>query len=366
MRRGISFGAFGPSFCLMALAVLIAGCEKETEAVADPPRPIKTFTVSEAAGGMVRRFSGVMEAAETTDLSFPVAGTVQEILVGVGDAVLKDMVLARLDAKPFELDFEAAQAEVEKARADVTAKKGELERSKTLLSKGWVAAAATEQHQAAYDAAVSSLNYARSRQALAERNHNNTTLRAPFAGTIAARPVERYEDVAAGQKILELNSTGALQVSFSVPETSINRISLGQEVDVGFASIEAKAEGRITEIGTVASAGNAYTVKASLLSAPEALKSGMTAQVSITDAADSPDSGYFVPLSAIGPGDGENVGVVFKYDAAAGIVRRTPIKARGVRENLVIVLEGVAPGDVLAAAGVSFLMDGQAVRLLEE
>ena len=92
----------------------------------------------------------------------------------------------------------------------------------------------------------------------------------------------------------------------------------------------------------------------------------MTAEISITDAADGPDSGYFVPLSSIVASDEEYIGAVFKYDAGEGVVRRTPIRAAGVRENLVIVQEGVAPGDIVASAGVSFLMDGQRVRLLQE
>lgn len=366
MTTGHRPGAGRLYLALLALTALLAGCNEPARPVAVEPRPIKTYTVTEVASGMVRRFSGIVEASETTGLSFPVAGTVADIPVGVGDSVSEDMILARLDPEPFELDLQAAQSEVQKARADVTAKKGDLDRNKALLEKGWVTAAAVEKYQSSYDAAVSSLEYARSRQALTERNLETATLRAPFAGTVSRQLVERFEDVGAGQKILEINSTGALQVSFSVPETGINRIALGRPATISFAVLDATAEARITEIASVASSGNAYTVVASLLSAPDGLKPGMTARVAIADKAEGPDAGYFVPLSAVVPGDGENVGAVFKYDAAAGVVRRTQIDARGVRDNFVIVRDGVAPGDTIASAGVSFLMDGQAVRLLEE
>jgi hypothetical protein len=48
-------------------------------------------------------------------------------------------------------------------------------------------------------------------------------------------------------------------------------------------------------------------------------------------------------------------------------VRQTPIQtAEAARGNLVIVIDGIAPGDILASAGVSFLMDGQSVRLIQE
>lgn len=358
----------GRLIALTALAAsTLAGCDKPQAPVETPPRPIKTYIVTEAAGGTVRRFSGVSRAAETTALSFPTAGTVKTLKVRVGDRVAQGATLAALDPKPFELDVRAATAEVKKAESDLSVKQGELRRNQELFKKGWVSAAALEKYQAAFEAATSTLEYARARLGLAERNLGNTTLRAPYAGTVAAQRVERFQDVQAGQVIVELNSTEGLVVSFSVPETGIDRIRLGQQVSVGFSALGgARLEARVTEIDTAASAGNAYTVEASLSSPPAALRPGMTAEIAITQAAKGPDAGYFVPLSAIAPGDKTHVGAVFKYDAEAGIVRRTPIRARGVRDNLIIVQEGVAPGDVVAAAGVSFLMDGQRVRPLQD
>lgn len=352
-------------------APALAGCQEDSVAAETPPRPIRTFTVTEAAGGMVRRFTGVSEAAESATLSFPVAGTVEEVLVAVGDSVGEGSVIAWLDPEPFELDVQAARAEVESAQANLAAKRDEMERNRALFDKGWVAAAALDNSQAAYDAAVSNLDYARSRLSLAERNLGNATLLSPYAGTIASKAVEQFEDVAAGQPIVELNSADGLLVAFAVPETGIGRIALGQPVSITFTALQLSPfDGRVTEIETAASAGNAFTVKASILEAGSDIRPGMTAQVAITDASDSPDGGYLVPLSAIAPGDAEHVGSVFRYvpseeDPNVGNVQQIPVQARGVIENLVIVQQGIEPGDLIASAGVSFLLDGQPVRLLE-
>ena len=70
--------------------------------------------------------------------------------------------------------------------------------------------------------------------------------------------------------------------------------------------------------------------------------------------------------AAIAPGDSEFTGSVYRFDREAGVVHRVAVRVDGVRDNLVIVTEGLEPGDIVASAGVSFLMDGQAVRLLEE
>ena len=47
------------------------------------------------------------------------------------------------------------------------------------------------------------------------------------------------------------------------------------------------------------------------------------------------------------------------------LTRKVPIRSgEGVSENLVEIVEGVAAGDIVAAAGVNFLRDGQRVKLL--
>ena len=49
------------------------------------------------------------------------------------------------------------------------------------------------------------------------------------------------------------------------------------------------------------------------------------------------------------------------------MVRKVAVRGGdGVVDNLVAIVEGVSAGDIVAAAGVSFLRDGQSVKLLGE
>ncbi len=75
--------------------------------------------------------------------------------------------------------------------------------------------------------------------------------------------------------------------------------------------------------------------------------------------------GYLIQLGEGAPGDGSARGFVVKYDAGTGQVRRTAVQGVGViRGTLVGVSGGIAPGDIVAAAGVSLLRDGQRVTLM--
>ena len=74
---------------------------------------------------------------------------------------------------------------------------------------------------------------------------------------------------------------------------------------------------------------------------------------------------YFVPLSAIAPGDGSGEGFVFVYDPASSTVRRTPVRSAGPLASNMVAVTGLNVGDIIATAGVNFLVDGQRVKLME-
>jgi RND family efflux transporter MFP subunit len=348
---------------------LLAGCGEEPESKAvERVRTIKPYFVSEPAGGDVRRYSGTIAASNISALSFAVAGTVATVDVENGESVVEGQVLATLDPESLELDVRAAQSQLASARANHDDKKTALQRKRTLFDKEWVAKAALDQAAAAFDAAEGELNLARSRLGSAERSLANARLAAPFDGVIASREVEPFEEVAVGQVLFLLNSKGALEVSLSIPDSVISRLWVGAPVTVEVSSVAGcGCSGRITEIGAISGSANVVEAKATLLESRTDLLPGMPAEVSVVLSGGGRDRGFLVPLAAIAPGDEAARGYVFKFDPQAGAVRKVPIRGgEGVAQNLVEIVEGVAPGDIIAAAGVSLLRDGQRVTLLGE
>ena len=55
---------------------------------------------------------------------------------------------------------------------------------------------------------------------------------------------------------------------------------------------------------------------------------------------------------------------MFIYDRVSSTVKKHAITVGGVRDNRLVVTEGVDAGDIVASAGVSYLVDGQKVKLL--
>ena len=353
-------------FAALFLVPALSACEQPPPPVAEQIRALKTITVTEVASGQSRKYSGIVEATDTSILSFQVSGNVQQVRVDLGDQVTKDQVLAVLDTKPYELNLQAAEAELQNARANHEERRLEFNRQKTLFEKGWVSEAAYDQALSALESGKASVNYAVSKVNLAKRDLSLTTLKAPFSGVIALKQVDPFAEVRAGQKLFEINADGAKEVGLNIPETTIAEIAIGMPVSVAFPTEKGLAsEARVSEIGSVAGDANSFPVKAGLLDPPLTVRAGMTAEVTFVLKEENAEAGYLIPLSAIFPGDEPRQGYVFVYDPETSTVNRAPVRGRGATENMIVIYQGVTPGDIIAVAGVSFLTDGQKVKLLD-
>ena len=208
---------------LLCIAVALTACKEKIEIV-EVVRSIKTITVSEQATEKIFKFSGVVAAVDSSGLSFQVGGQVISVEVDIGDRVTKDQELAALDPEPYQLDVDAIQAELIKAKDNVTKSKAEYERQKRIFEQGAGAQRFVEVSEYNYKAARSAVNFQIARLDQVNRNLRKTKLLAPYDGTIAWRSVQPNEEVGIGQKIFEINATGKMEIQLAVPETTIDQI----------------------------------------------------------------------------------------------------------------------------------------------
>lgn len=352
---------------IISMCFILTGCEEKVTETEVKLRPIKTFTINDISNGMVNKYAAVVEAMDTSGISFPVGGNVQEINFSAGERVNVDDVLAVLDKKPFELAVEAAQAEYDKAKADLNANEQEFNRQKTLFDKKWVSQAAIDQAEATLVSARGSVNYAQSLLQLKQRDLNDTVLKAPLSGTLASKSIEVFQQVSPGQKMFDISSDGALTVVFSVPETAIAGVSVGQHMTANISSQENAYNGVITEVASVATGSTSFIIKASMLDLPNDIRPGMSAEAMIAAPIRSGQNGYLIPLTAILPDERDGTHVfVYKYDPDTSSVVKTQITGTGVDDNnMFIATDGLTSNDIIAAAGVTYMYDGQQVRLLD-
>ena len=348
--------------------ISLTSCRQEPPPPIESVRAIKYTTVNEIASGQIRKFSGVVEAADKSSVSFEVPGNVQEVRVNVGDKVSEGDVLAVLDKRTYELNVKSAEAAVGRARARLTNSRNDLERLKRIakLDKGAISEARLDNASAQYATDKQQVEYRMSQLNLAKRDLEKTVLTAPFDGHIAERLVEPFYEVNRGQRLFDIYMEGAMEAAVSIPESEIYGIYLGLPSEIRFPTIPDKVfEGIVTEISKVAGAANAFPVKITIEGDIEKVRPGMTAEVTIMLAGEATDASYLVPVIAVAAGDSKAKGYVFVFDRDTSTVKKTAIESGGIRDNDVVVTKGVKAGDIIAVAGVSFLEDGQKVKLLE-
>jgi RND family efflux transporter MFP subunit len=366
--RNQFYKPFVHAFLGMTILLTMAACR---EAPPPPPeriRAIKTITVTEEASGRMRDFSGVVEAADRSSISFEVSGNVREVRVDVGDRITKGQVLAVLDKRTYNLNVRGAEAELGRAKVALADKRNDLDRFQRINKQdpGAVSQAALDNSQAAVDGALKQVEFAKSQLKLAQRDLEKTVLRAPFDGVIATRNVEPFFEVARGQKLFDVFENTGMEVAISIPEDAIQKIHMDQKGKIRFSVFADRTyQGRVTEISKVAGTANAFPIKLTIEDPDQRIRPGMTARVTLLLGGDNQKAAYLVPLSAIAQRGDSTKGFIFIYDSQTSTVKKTPIESGSVRGNDAVIYEGVKAGDIVAAAGVSFLEDGQKVKLME-
>src|SRR5215467_6815928 len=127
-------------FCAIGLplavsALLLAGCQRETEASAPEIRPVRTVTVAKRDIGEVVSYTGRIEAEIETRLSFRIGGRMVARSVNVGDRVEPGQVVAKLEAHNELNALRSAEAAVTAAQAQFTEAQNNYERQKFLLAR---------------------------------------------------------------------------------------------------------------------------------------------------------------------------------------------------------------------------------------
>jgi RND family efflux transporter MFP subunit len=351
---------------MLCIALALTACKEKVEIV-EVVRSIKTMTVSKQASEKVFKFSGLVAAVDSSGLSFQVGGQVVSVEVDIGDRVTKDQVLAVLDEEPYQLDVDAIKAELIKAKDNVAKSKAEYERQKRIFEQGAGAKRFLEVAEYNYKAARSAVNYQIARLDQVNRNLRKTKLLAPYDGTIAWRSVQPNEEVGIGQKIFEINATGKMEVQLAIPETTIDLIRIDDPATITFPTLPGDSvRGRVSFIGAAAVKANAFPAKVELINPDEKVLPGMTAEASLIVKAKNQKPGFIVPFQALLPAPEANQGFAFVYDPGTSTVKKTAVRSRGSEGKEIIIYEGLAAGDIIATAGVSFLADGMKVKLMKQ
>jgi RND family efflux transporter MFP subunit len=206
----------------------------------------QTFTVKRGDIKVDITASGNLISSREVNLTFGSSGTVEEVLVGIGDYVEESQVLATIDTLGLERSLSQAQINVKQAQLN-------LERAlepKTSSSGTEILSAPDP-----LDIEIKELQLKNAKQSLkeAEEKLANATLTAPFAGLVAAVNIIVGDQVGENTVVIRLIDPTQFEVEVLVNEMEIYQVSVGAPATLTVAAIPTIAfPARVTHISPVA------------------------------------------------------------------------------------------------------------------
>lgn len=328
----------------LPLLVALAGCSgnaDEAGAMAFPPPQVSVVAVTGQDLPVAREYVAQTKGSREVEIRARVGGVIEQRLYEEGSIVKAGQVLFQLDAKPFEAQLAAAEAELARAKAQAAQAERELNRLKPLAAENATSRKELDDAQSSHDLAQAAVKSADAKLREARIQLGYTKVTAPISGVTGL--AQKFEGalVAAGSDMLTtLTQTDPMDVHFSVSENEW--LTRQQELANGSVrapnetelSVQVKlADGRVldrvgkvnfndaridTDTGTVA-------MRARLPNADGVLKSGQFVRV-IVNGAVRPNA-ITVPQKAVLEGPtGKFVYVIGQGQAGATVAEFRPIE----------------------------------------
>lgn len=218
---------------------------------------------------------GTIKAVHEASVASKVLAKVTEVRVTAGQQVHVGELLVQLDDADLKARLEQAQASARSARAARDQATIEYERVAKLYEQN--AAASIELDRARSTLKSAEAELSRSDQSTTEALAvlEYTAIRSPISGVIIDKRIEVGDTVSPGQVLLTLYDATRMQLVASVRESLIQKLTVGQSVEVEIDALKKRCAGRVSEIVPEAQAASrSFLVKVTGPCAP-GIYSGM-------------------------------------------------------------------------------------------
>ena len=297
---------------------------------------------------------GSMKAVRGVDVTTEVGGIVRTIGFKPGQEVAAQTLLVQLNA-----DSDIALLHSLEATADLAVIV--LKRDKAQLAVNAVSQAQVDTDSADLKAKLAA---AEQQRALVAKK----TIRAPFAGRIGITSVNPGQYLNPGDKIATLQTFDPIYIDFTVPQTQLEEIAIGQKVAVTADGLSKQTfTGRISTIDTqFDSTTRNVTVEATVENPKQSLVPGMFARAIVESG--TPQRYLTAPQTSVTYNPyGTTVFIATPHTNDKGeevlTAQQAFIKTGPTRGDQVAILSGVKEGDLLITSGQMKLKNGSPVQI---
>ncbi|MEC4805755.1 MAG: efflux RND transporter periplasmic adaptor subunit, partial [Jaaginema sp. PMC 1079.18] len=353
-----------------------------------------------------KEYVGTTKPSVEVALRSQVEGKLLNLTVDVGDRVVKNQLLARLDdtllvteVNKAQADLAALESEQAQAQAEVSEAQAQLERSRVelqqaeanakryqdLVKEGAVTAQQAEtfqtQARVAQQGVLSAQDQLRSRQKAVESiigriaaqravindritRKTYANLYSPINGVVLAKISEPGNLVTAGGEVLQLGNLASVKVIIPVSELDLETLQIGQSVSVRLDAFPDQTfTGKIARIAPVADpVSRQIPVEVTLPNPNSDITSNLLARVSFQQGA-SPR--VVVPESALNNREDQQATIFVVSDSteSEAVVSAKTVTIGEIMNGQAAILAGLQAGDRFVVNSSQPLEEGDRVRL---
>lgn len=366
---------------LFATLLLLNGCEAGVAAI-DPVKPrsdyrsaqpssdarrttklrVKTQPVQQRTLAGAHAVTGTVQAFRKSVIAAEIEGRVSRRLIEPGTTVRANQILIQLDATQTKTQVKRAQAQVSSRQVDLAQAKYDLEKGQRLITTSVISQDTLDDFGFAFNRAKSNLQAAEAELAEAQRQLDDTRIRAAFAGTAEVVHVQQGDYLSRGAPVVTLADFTKARVIAGVTAHTARYLKADQVAQIRLQDQTSDAlDAKIQAVGRIADINGTFPVELWVEEgASNDLREGMVASVVFPSA--DPTAHPSLPRSAIVRRDGG----LFVYVLDDGMAKLRTVKLGRSDTHFAQVISGLEIGEQVVVDGLFALSDGAEVELTNQ
>jgi len=350
---------------LLALAVLFVGCKKTPPPAARPPRPVIAATAVTADVPLYIDEIGRCVPFERVMIRPQVSGPVTAIHFSDGADVKKGDLLFTIDPRPFQANYDAANAKLTQEQAKAQFDTSQLRRNQKLSDRQVVSPQDLDSARASELSSQAAVNAARAAAETEKINLDYSSIFSPVNGRTGKHLVDVGNIVKVNETdMLEIQRQQPIFIEFTIPENALPRVR--EYLAKGTLAVEASLPD---------SASTAHTGKLDFLDSGVNPDSGTVLLRGVFENADrffwpgqfvqvrilldTLHGSVLIPAEAVQTGTDNLFVFVIRPDSTAEV---RAVKTGQLQGRNIVISEGVRAGEQVVVTGQLGLSNGAAVR----
>ena len=362
------------------MLALLAACGRESgnagaTAPSMPPAPVKTALPVTRTLIDWDEYSGRLESVGSVQIRARVNGYLEKVCFKAGDKVRKGDLLFVIDQRPYRIEFQHAQAEVERTRAKMELAQNDYERADRLFRAKAISAEEQDARSKGLREATATLNSAIAVLETARLNLTFTEVRAPISGRIGRELITVGNLVngnGSDSLLAEIVSIDPIYLYIDADELSILKYRqlvregkrLNDREEELPAEMQLMNESEFTHKGMIDYVDprmNADTgtlrIRAVFFNGDDQLSPGFFARLRIPGS--EPHEAILVPDRAVGTDQGQKfIWVVTPENT----VEYRKVKTGALYQDLRVISNGLGPQERVVSEGVQRLRPGAKIK----